>query len=124
MDHQEAPQTTTDALIKKLHERPQMPLADWLRPPRMCTTRSFACRTRRRDYHSYDHGNAGGTGMSGERFGAERRRLDRVEYAPILIREAQPKQIHHARYQFKDLCGAVENAIGLKGGEYGIKSFT
>ena len=26
-------QSGTDALIKKLHERPQMPLADWLRAP-------------------------------------------------------------------------------------------
>jgi len=30
---QNAPQSGTDALIKKLHERPHMPLADWLRAP-------------------------------------------------------------------------------------------
>jgi uncharacterized membrane-anchored protein len=33
MDHSEAPQSGTDALLKKLHERPQMPLAEWLRAP-------------------------------------------------------------------------------------------
>jgi uncharacterized membrane-anchored protein len=30
---QNAPQSGTDALIKKLHERPHVPLADWLRAP-------------------------------------------------------------------------------------------
>jgi uncharacterized membrane-anchored protein len=33
MDHSEARQSGTDALLKKLHERPQMPLAGWLRAP-------------------------------------------------------------------------------------------
>lgn len=33
MDRSETPQTGSDTLIKKLHERPQMPLADWLRAP-------------------------------------------------------------------------------------------
>ncbi|HSC57215.1 MAG TPA: DUF3422 domain-containing protein, partial [Nitrospira sp.] len=33
MDRDRAQQSGTDALIKKLHERPQMPLADWLRAP-------------------------------------------------------------------------------------------
>jgi uncharacterized membrane-anchored protein len=33
MDHSEAPQSGTEALLKKLHERPQMPLAEWLRAP-------------------------------------------------------------------------------------------
>jgi len=33
MAHQDVPQTGTEALLKKLHERPQMPLADWLRAP-------------------------------------------------------------------------------------------
>ena len=29
----EAPQPGTDSMLKKLHERPQIPLADWLRAP-------------------------------------------------------------------------------------------
>lgn len=33
MAHQDVPQSGTEALMKKLHERPQMPLADWLRAP-------------------------------------------------------------------------------------------
>lgn len=33
MDETQAPQLGTEALIKKLHERPQMPLAEWLRAP-------------------------------------------------------------------------------------------
>ena len=33
MDDEQAPQSGTDALIKKLHERPQMPLAESLRAP-------------------------------------------------------------------------------------------
>lgn len=33
MDTGESPQSGTDALIRKLHERPQMPLTDWLRSP-------------------------------------------------------------------------------------------
>lgn len=33
MDETQAPQSGTEALIKKLHERPQMPLAEWLRAP-------------------------------------------------------------------------------------------
>jgi len=33
MEHPEVPQSGTDTLMKKLHERPQMPLADWLRAP-------------------------------------------------------------------------------------------
>lgn len=33
MDLTESPQPDADALLKKLHERPQMPLADWLRAP-------------------------------------------------------------------------------------------
>jgi len=33
MAHQDVPQSGTEALLKKLHERPQMPLADWLRAP-------------------------------------------------------------------------------------------
>jgi len=33
MDHSEAQQSGTDALLKKLHDRPQMPLAEWLRAP-------------------------------------------------------------------------------------------
>lgn len=33
MDHSEAPQSEIDAMLKKLHERPQMPLAEWLRAP-------------------------------------------------------------------------------------------
>jgi uncharacterized membrane-anchored protein len=33
MEYHEAPQSGTDALIRKLHERPQMPLADWLHAP-------------------------------------------------------------------------------------------
>lgn len=33
MDDTQAPQSGTEALIKKLHERPQMPLAEWLRAP-------------------------------------------------------------------------------------------
>jgi uncharacterized membrane-anchored protein len=33
MDHVERSQEGTEALLKKLHERPQMPLGDWLRVP-------------------------------------------------------------------------------------------
>lgn len=33
MEHPEVPHTGPDTLMKKLHERPQMPLADWLRAP-------------------------------------------------------------------------------------------
>ena len=33
MDHSDAPRSGSDALLKKLHERPQMPLAEWLRTP-------------------------------------------------------------------------------------------
>ncbi|MBA5867642.1 MAG: DUF3422 family protein [Nitrospira sp. CR1.3] len=33
MAHQDVPQSGTEALLKKLHERPHMPLADWLRAP-------------------------------------------------------------------------------------------
>jgi len=33
MDHSDAPQSGSDALLKKLHERPQLPLAEWLRAP-------------------------------------------------------------------------------------------
>lgn len=33
MDRSETPQAGSDTLIKKLHERPQIPLADWLRAP-------------------------------------------------------------------------------------------
>ena len=33
MDHSEAPPSEIDAMVKKLHERPQMPLAEWLRAP-------------------------------------------------------------------------------------------
>lgn len=33
MDHSAEPKAENDALMKKLHERPQMPLADWLRAP-------------------------------------------------------------------------------------------
>jgi len=33
MDHSEAPPSELDAMLKKLHERPQMPLAEWLRAP-------------------------------------------------------------------------------------------
>jgi hypothetical protein len=33
MDHAERSQEGTEALLKKLHERPQMPLGDWLRAP-------------------------------------------------------------------------------------------
>ena len=33
MDHSAEPKAEIDALMKKLHERPQMPLADWLRAP-------------------------------------------------------------------------------------------
>ena len=33
MDEREQPQSESETLIKKLHERPQMPLADWLRAP-------------------------------------------------------------------------------------------
>lgn len=33
MDDSETTQPGTDAILKKLHERPQMPLADWLRAP-------------------------------------------------------------------------------------------
>jgi len=33
MDHSETPQSEIDAMLKKLHERPQMPLAEWLRAP-------------------------------------------------------------------------------------------
>ncbi len=33
MEHSEAPQSGTDHLLKKLHERPQLPLGEWLRAP-------------------------------------------------------------------------------------------
>ncbi len=33
MDHTESPLSGTEALLKKLHERPQIPLTDWLRAP-------------------------------------------------------------------------------------------
>jgi uncharacterized membrane-anchored protein len=33
MDQSPAPQSGTDALLRKLHERPQIPLTDWLRTP-------------------------------------------------------------------------------------------
>lgn len=33
MDHLEPPPSGTNALLKKLHERPQMPLSEWLRAP-------------------------------------------------------------------------------------------
>ena len=33
MDQPDTPQSGTETLLKKLHERPQMPLADWLRVP-------------------------------------------------------------------------------------------
>ena len=33
MDQSEVPQSGTEALLRKLHERPQIPLADWLRIP-------------------------------------------------------------------------------------------
>ena len=33
MNQPEAPQSGTDALLRKLHERPQLPLTDWLRAP-------------------------------------------------------------------------------------------
>lgn len=33
MDHSTVPQAGPESLLKKLHERPQMPLADWLRAP-------------------------------------------------------------------------------------------
>jgi uncharacterized membrane-anchored protein len=33
MEHSEVPQSGPDTLMKKLHERPQIPLADWLRAP-------------------------------------------------------------------------------------------
>ncbi len=33
MDHPEMPQSGTDALLRKLHERPQIPLTEWLRAP-------------------------------------------------------------------------------------------
>jgi uncharacterized membrane-anchored protein len=33
MDRNPAPQSETDTLIKKLHEQPQVPLAEWLRAP-------------------------------------------------------------------------------------------
>lgn len=33
MDHTDVPQSETEALLKKLHERPQMPLTEWLRAP-------------------------------------------------------------------------------------------
>jgi len=33
MDEREIPQSEPETLMKKLHERPQMPLADWLRAP-------------------------------------------------------------------------------------------
>jgi len=33
MDHSEAPPSEIDAMLKKLHERPQMPRAEWLRAP-------------------------------------------------------------------------------------------
>lgn len=33
MDHSEAPHSGTDALLKKLHERPHLPLGEWLRAP-------------------------------------------------------------------------------------------
>ncbi len=33
MEHSEVPRSGTDALLKKIHERPQMPLAEWLRAP-------------------------------------------------------------------------------------------
>lgn len=33
MEHSKTPQSGTDALLKKIHERPQMPLAEWLRAP-------------------------------------------------------------------------------------------
>ena len=46
MDHNPR-QSGADALIKKLHERPHVPLADWLRHPRTCITKRSAWRTRR-----------------------------------------------------------------------------
>jgi len=33
MEHSEVPRTKADTLMKKLHERPQIPLANWLRAP-------------------------------------------------------------------------------------------
>ncbi|HJT21342.1 MAG TPA: DUF3422 family protein [Nitrospira sp.] len=33
MDRHDSPQSKTDAMLKKLHERPQVPLADWLQAP-------------------------------------------------------------------------------------------
>jgi uncharacterized membrane-anchored protein len=33
MDQSEAPQSGSDALLRKLHERPQIPLTEWLRAP-------------------------------------------------------------------------------------------
>lgn len=33
MDQPDAPQSGTEALLRKLHERPQIPLTDWLRAP-------------------------------------------------------------------------------------------
>jgi uncharacterized membrane-anchored protein len=33
MDHQDVPQSGTEALLHKLHERPQIPMTEWLRAP-------------------------------------------------------------------------------------------
>lgn len=33
MEHSEAPQSGTDSLLRKLHERPHLPLGEWLRAP-------------------------------------------------------------------------------------------
>src|SRR5215211_4976026 len=33
MDHSDASQTGTDAWLKKLHDRPHLPLGEWLRAP-------------------------------------------------------------------------------------------
>jgi hypothetical protein len=33
MDRHDSSQSGTEAMLKQLHERPQLPLAEWLRPP-------------------------------------------------------------------------------------------